>query len=471
MARLLPSKFTTIEAIRDFLAGTTNYEKIQHFRMQRSNFDLERLQCFLDRLGSPQNTFEAVHIAGTTGKGSTCMIIEALLRSQGLKTGLYTSPHLEHERERIAVQGQTISEKDFIKAFKIMEKVLAATQKTGDALTYFEILTAAAFLTFREAQVNIAVLETGLGGRLDATNIIMPRLSVITSIGHDHRDKLGESLRDIAYEKAGIIKTSIPILVGHCAPEPFEVIRRKAQEENAPLRSLNHDFGIKNIQPNEEGIAFSFWSKGGWSQSNTQHKRLIIKNLNAIQASNTALALEALGILYRNHYLSPLDKDALHKALANVAFPGRCEWLQDKRQNSPSILLDVAHNPESIQETLKLLQQRFAGIHKTLLFGIAQDKELETIMEALPTTVQDTIFTEFPSARATPVDKLDMLWRKFGGPPAELMKDPVKAFEWGYQLAQKHAGMLIICGSFYLVGLLRPLAKAQVQEQKEIEEK
>ncbi|MCA8939088.1 MAG: hypothetical protein KDB07_04745, partial [Planctomycetes bacterium] len=198
--------FETLGDVQAYLAQFTDFEKMARFTMKRDTFDLERVERFLNALAAPQSAFEIVHVAGTKGKGSVTTILDALLLGQGLSSGRYTSPHLQRLNERIHINGRDISDQGLCAAFNEMASQLEFFQARGDQLTFFELLNSAAYVAMRQDGVAYSVIETGLGGRLDSTNVCMPAITVITNIGHDHHDKLGDELTDIAYEKAGIIK-------------------------------------------------------------------------------------------------------------------------------------------------------------------------------------------------------------------------------------------------------------------------
>jgi len=445
MTETIAPVFRQYEDVRQYLAAQTDYEKMVRYTMKRGEFDLGRVERFFSALDAPQTAYECVHIAGTKGKGSTSTILDALIRAHGVSTGLYTSPHLERETERIRIDGTEISEPGLTAAFRDMGVVLERFQRSGDALTWFEIFTGAALVAFRRAGIEIAVLETGLGGRLDATNVVTPAVTGITTIGHDHHDKLGDTLADIGYEKAGIIKQGVPLVTGQYDREGLDVVLAKAREMGAPVRRYGKDFEAKDIQPSANGITFEAHGSG------YRYRKLMLPMLGSVQAKNAAFAIEMLHQLWSQLGRGQPDEDAIRAGLASCSIPGRCELLRGQ----PDVLIDVAHNDESIRQTVKTIAQRFGGRKLVLLVGMAKDKDAETIVQELAEArAANVIFTEYSSVRATPAENLMMAWAKLGLPGGEAVPDWNGALDRACVLAGPD-GVVAVTGSFYLAGLLR----------------
>lgn len=451
--------FADFDAVRAFLADTTDYEKMVRYRMKRGAFDLGRVERFFDAIEAPQTAYEIVHVAGTTGKGSTSIAIDAVLRAHGKSVGRYTSPHLERETERISINNEEITLDELLACFNEMAEPLKRFQRSGDALTYFEIMTAAALVAFRRAEIDIAVLETGLGGRLDATNAVMPAVSVITNIGHDHFDKLGDTLADVAYEKAGIIKSTIPLVTGSYDREALDVILAKARAEDVTVRRLESDFGARNVQPCDDGVTFELYGKG------YDFQKLFAPVLSSVFAVNAAMAVEVAFQLESVGVLECVEEAKLRHAFESIQTPGRCErfLISGSEDNEPiPVILDTAHNPESMHQTAKTVRQRSKHRDVVLLFGIAQDKEIELVMEELIGRFNSALFCGYDSVRSTPPEDLGIKWRKFGGEVFALCQTSTEGLTKALDRALESSppALVLITGSFYLSGELRPILRA-----------
>lgn len=451
MIQHAPPLFDTYADVRAYLATQTDYEKMVRYTMKRGEFDLGRVERFFEALGAPQTAYECAHIAGTKGKGSTSHMLDAIVRAHGRTAGLYTSPHLEHECERIRVGGVVIDESELTAAFREMAPVLERFQRSGDSLTWFEIMTGAALVAFERRGIEIAVLETGLGGRLDATNVVMPAVTAITNIGHDHHDKLGPELTDIAYEKAGIIKPEVPLVTGQYDREALDVVLARAREMDAPVRRYKQDFEARDAQATLDGISFDLWGAG------YRYRRIALPMIGTVQAKNAAVAVEMAHQMFARLGWGEPEEEAVRIGLAGCEVPGRCELVG----GSPAVLLDVAHNDESIRQTAKTVAQRFAGRPIVLLTGMSKDKEIEELLRTLADVRPiAAVFTEFPSVRASGASDLRAIWQKYGGCESVAEQDWTKAFELALSLAGAD-GVVVVTGSFYLAGRIRPLAMAR----------
>jgi dihydrofolate synthase/folylpolyglutamate synthase len=375
---------------------------------------LPRVRRALAALGDPQRRFAAVQIAGTNGKGSTAAMTESILRAAGVRTGLYTSPHLARFTERVRVAGAEV-EGDRLAALD------ARVAATGVPLTYFEIATALGFLAFAEEGVELAVLETGLGGRLDAVTTCEPLATAVTSIGLDHADYLGETLREIAREKAGIIKPGVPCLVGALPPDAHEEIARAAAAASAPLSHLGPDFG-----PPEAATALP-----------GRH-----------QAGNAAIAVElarrAWAHLGRAGALSP---EAVRAGLAGVRWPGRLERV------ASDVLLDCAHNVEGARALAAALPELAGERPVALVTSIVRDKDAAGILAALAPAVSTVVATQSSSPRSLPAAELEGLARPLVA-RTKAIPDPVVALNLARRLVG-HGGLVLVAGSIFLVGELR----------------
>ena len=372
---------------------------------------LERVRTALARLGDPQRRFAAVQIAGTNGKGSTAAMTEAMLRAAGLRTGLYTSPHLARFTERIRVAGREV---DGDRLAALDGRVVA----TGVPLTYFEIATALGFLVFAEEAVEIAVLETGLGGRLDAVTTSEPLATAITSIGLDHTGHLGTTLAAIAVEKAGILKPIVPCFLGRLPEEAHRQIARRAAEVGAPLRHLGRDF---SPPAGPLGLA------GPHQRDNA-----------AIAVALARAAAAALG--------RPLAGAAIAEGLARTTWPARLELVEQ------DLLFDSAHNADGARALAAALPEIAAGRRIVFLMSIGQDKDPRAILEALGPLGHTLVATRADSPRALSAEALAMEGARFFARRIAVA-DPIAALDEARRRAA--GGLVVVCGSMFLVGPLR----------------
>lgn len=394
---------------------------------------LTRIYRLLKKLGHPERKFLAIHIAGTNGKGSTAAFLENILRTHGLKTGLYTSPHLVSICERFVIAGHPISREKFASYCARIKEAL------GDsAATYFELTTALAFLLFAEEGVDVAVVECGLGGRLDATNLLRPALTIITGIGLDHQAYLGHTLGQIAWEKAGILKRGCPLVLGKTPPEAREVILKRAKSLEAPVFEFGRHF---EICPAEEGL--------------TYRGELCLSGLEPglkgrFQWHNLALALKGAEILARQGVFS-LEESAVKEAVASTFWPGRFEILKTE----PPLILDGAHNLEGIETLLSCMEEE--GLRPFNLVFAASDeggtKPYRKMLEKLLPFAQTVYLCEPPGPRRPVTMEEWQRWLAEEKPPGRFMlvSDPLEAVK----KALKEPLPVLVTGSLYLVGQIR----------------
>lgn len=398
--------------------------------------DLTNTIRLCNTLGNPQHKFKSIHVAGTNGKGSTSHMLAAILQTAGYKTGLYTSPHLKDFRERIKVNGEMVSE-EFVILFT--ERIRPRIEEIEPS--FFEITVAMAFEYFAQQEVDIAIIETGLGGRLDSTNVIVPELSIITNIGWDHMNLLGNSLEEIAAEKAGIIKETIPVVVGEVIPETISIFEETAYEKNAPL----------SIAERKRHIADWNWEKHELvvevaSEHQTDRKIYHLDLQGVYQTKNLLTVLEACSILQQKGW--KLDNDAIQQGLKHTkkitGLHGRWEVVH----TSPLVVMDVAHNADGIRQ---LVQQAELISHDQLhiIIGMVKDKDIDRVLSLLPKTA-NYYFTKAKIPRALPENEL---MEKAG--KLKLKGDSFPDVNEALEFALQHThpdDLIIICGSVFLVG-------------------
>lgn len=391
--------------------------------IKTAKLGLERIRTVLGALGDPQNAFRSVHVAGTNGKGSTCAMIEAALRSAGARTGLFISPHLVEPTERIQISGTPVSREQFQRAFHQVHSV-AESLDLDCHPTYFETVTAMAFWLFRELGVETAVIETGLGGRLDATNVIEPALTVITPIDFDHEAWLGHTIEAIAAEKAGILKSAVPAVFAKQRPDAAAVLDTRAAELSIEVKRAG-EFEIRDLEIDARGSRFSGFTCPLAGEHQVD---------NAVTA---ILALETLGV-------DP-------HGIAEASWPGRLEFVAP----NPDVLLDGAHNPAGARALVRYLQRFFADRKIWMIYGAMRDKAIEEVGGILFPVASELIFTAVDSARALRPEAL----REFAG-RGEVAPNIAAAMNLLWRRAEQQDlanDLVVITGSLFLVGEARAL--------------
>jgi dihydrofolate synthase/folylpolyglutamate synthase len=418
-----------------------------------AKFDLENITVLAERLGRPDRAYPSIHIAGTNGKGSTAAFLESILRHTGFRTGLNTSPHLERINERIRIHGEEISDAAFAETFARMQALieeLLAAGKLRAHPTYFECITAMAFESFARDRVELGVFEVGLGGRLDATNILSPAVTIITRIDFDHENFLGHSLREIAAEKAGILKPAVPVVLAEQHPEAREVIRARAESLGCPVIEPAQIFRVdREFMQNGSVSARVIETDSGKSFE-------IAPSLpGRFQLQNALNAVAAAGQLQNRGFRIP--DDAVTQGIANTVWPGRLE----KLQSSPDIYVDGAHNPGAARELAHFLEQNFQNRKIWLLYAALRDKAVDEVAGLLFPHAAEVIFTAPRTARAVSAAQLAEI-AGHHAPRFSVIHDAERALE--HALAE--AGpedVIFITGSLYLVGQLRHYWKHRSQ--------
>jgi dihydrofolate synthase/folylpolyglutamate synthase len=398
--------------------------------------DLHNTLELCNALGNPQQSFKSIHVAGTNGKGSTCHMLAAILQQAGYKTGLYTSPHVKEFGERIRVNGEMINE-SFVTGF--VEHTRELTEKIQPS--FFELTVAMAFDYFAAQKVDIAIIETGLGGRLDSTNVISPILSVITNIGFDHTNILGNTLPLIAYQKAGIIKKNTPVVIGEILPETKNVFVQEANEKEAPLFFAQSRFFAEFIEPTGNLLFCNVKD----NQTNTVEKLRL--DLNGIyQAKNICTVLCAVDLLKKQGYT--LTESHLHTALENVKQLTGMRGRWDILQLHPTVIQDVAHNTDGIAQVLLQLESNYPAARIHFVLGFVKDKDVEHVLELFPEDAR-FYFTNAHIPRALPHQELkEIAARK--NLKGESFDDVNEAIAAAKLNAAQH-DVIMVCGSFFII--------------------
>ncbi len=450
---------------------------------------LENTQELISLTGNPQRAYHSIHVAGTNGKGSTVSMIASVLKAAGIRTGTFTSPHLVSFTERVQVDGERISEEDVLRlAGDIRERV----ENVGNLNpTFFEFVTAMALVYFKEQGVEWAVVETGMGGRYDATNVLSPDITVITPVGLDHRDFLGETLPEIAYEKAGIIKEGVPVVLAPQAGDALNTILKAAKEKNGPVYKYGDDFKAEIQEMTQAGVWFDYISPMLNSQPATRNpqpateiKGIFTPLTGSYQAINGAVAVKTAEIVLKS-YKPPIDNipGVIRSGLAGTYWPGRCELVDFKGM---PLLLDGAHNPEAAHALSETLRNVFLSSCSTasydnliLIFGAMADKDIKEILNPLLPLARAVIFTSPSYGRSEKPETLLKIARgqvstfniSPNPSPAEdksgllcqiLRPDPLLYATPDIKEAIELAGgfyrkgdLVVVTGSFYTVGEVR----------------
>lgn len=397
----------------------------------------------MERLGRPERNMKVIHVAGTNGKGSVCAFLSTMLVKAGKETGLFTSPHLVKINERFQMNNEPVSDEEFLAAYLKVQKAVEEMQRDGFAHpTYFELLFALAMVLFEEKRMEYVVLETGLGGRLDATNMVeKPLVTVITSISLDHTEILGDTVEKIAYEKAGIIKPHVPVVYDGHNRDAEKVILARAKELDAPVSGLHEDM-YEILANTEKSIDFSL-NTGYYG-----HTRATVPYLAHYQVINGALALLAMDAIDKEREISI---ETRVQAVAETAWQGRMETVM------PGVVFDGAHNADGVREFVRTVRRVQQERRVTLLFSAVMEKNYEKMIQTIceQTEIAHVTVTEIAGDRNVPAEELAEVFRKY-------TEAPVKAFPairdaFAAALEEKKDGMLFCVGSLYLVGELKSL--------------
>lgn len=412
----------------DYLYSFVDYSLKHSSELAKADFSLDRMFTLMESLGNPQKKYPIVHVAGTKGKGSVSALCASGLKFAGYKVGLYTSPHLLDYCERIQIDGEPISHEQLNKLIEEIKPHVAKIEK----LTTFEITTALAFMAFAKHGVTAAVFEVGLGGRLDATNVVIPKVSVIASLSYDHTAVLGNTLALIAGEKAGIIKDGVPVVSSPQKDEALTVLERVAKEKNSQLTLVGSDVKFEFIGSSLEGQRFSI--------RGTEVQRFNVPLLGSHQIENAVTAytaLKASGI--------PIADEQIQKGFSQVKWPARFEVVR----RDPPVIFDSAHNQDSFEKLSETLETYFPGKKVYLIFGASEDKNIPGMFAALKPKIAKIILTRADHPRALEVEKIALLAEQAGAEHEAAV--PVKAaLARALDLSSKDGSIVLSAGSMFV---------------------
>ncbi len=404
---------------------------------------LVRMEWMLERLGNPERDMKVIHVGGTNGKGSTVTYLRSILNEAGYRVGAFTSPYIEQFNERISVDGKPIADEKITELVNVIKPLAEELEGTEiGSPTEFEVITAMAIYYFAKMDpMDITIFEVGLGGRFDSTNVVHPLVSIITNVGMDHTQILGDTIDQIAYEKAGIIKSSVPVFTAVQVESAHAVLQSESISKNAALFSLGNHFSVLDYAPVKSGEQFTFIG------DKVRFEKLEISLLGRHQTENAAGALSALLYLIEQGYVE-VNEDQIRTGLKIAYWPGRMEVLH----NEPVILIDGAHNPEGLRAFAATLKNRYQGKKVKVVFSALRDKDLTEMFAVLSSIDAEVYFTEFDFPRAATAEELKKM---SGMDAAKTNKD------WRYLLEEltdsiKSDELLAVTGSLYFISEVKP---------------
>lgn len=423
------------------------YKEAREWLEDRKKFGihpgLERMTMLMEGLGNPERKMKSVHIGGTNGKGSTTAFLRNILEESGMEVGTFTSPYIDTFRERVSVNGKPISEDDFLEAANAVRPIVESVEKSlFGPPTEFEIITAIAARCFSsKAFPDVVIWEVGLGGRLDSTNVMLPLISVITNIGHDHQHILGSTIEEITREKAGIVKSGVPLITCEEKPASLEILEEAVSEKFTKMYQLGRDFHIEGVEAHEEGITFSFQS-------------LFLKKLDRVklsmmgphQAKNAAAAVMAARYL-KMYYAFPAEDSEILRGLEKTSWPGRLEINREKR-----MIIDGAHNKEGMASLIEALQAHFSNNTFHFIIGTTKEKNINDFLDPLQSLNTATVsLAGFDFERAADPKTLDM--DDLSGQP-KVYTDWKQAVE-EVETRRTDGEWLVLTGSLYFISDIR----------------
>ena len=443
--------FRTYDQAMKYLFERTDYEKQQKLRYNVTTFNLDRMEALLKALANPHNKIETIHIAGTKGKGSTATMLARMLEANGFKVGLYTSPHVTSLHERISINSTLISNKELTGLINRIHAPVERLAKKDDAPTFFEIMTAMAFMHFADKKVDIAIIETGLGGRLDSTNVIKPSIVGITSISIDHQNLLGNTIDCIAKEKAGVMKEGIPVVTVPQDPKAMRILKRHATSVKAPfsVTGSDIDFSYRFESSREHGPH----NRICVTTPTSRFEHLKVPLPGEHQAINCGLALAMLDKLKTQGY--EIDDKKAVDGLNKVSMLGRMEIIS----NDPRIIVDTAHNAASIKALIQAIGQHVPYDSMVIVFGCNSDKDVRGMLTQIQYGADKVIFTRSNSPKAVYPQDLAEMYTEICGKMCQTALTIREAVKIAASAISRE-DLICITGSFYLVGQ----AKEQLQD-------
>lgn len=438
------SAISTFEDALAFLSARTDVERLRPSQIQPGTFKLDRMNALMDALQHPDREFKSIHVAGSKGKGSVCEMTAAALNGCGYTVGLYTSPHLVDIRERIRIGGEQISPADFAASIATVAKALGPVEKRFGAATFFEILTAAAFVYFARQAVDFAVVEVGLGGRLDSTNILQPEVSAVTAIHLEHTQLLGDTLEKIAREKAGIFKPGVQALSIPQKPEVLAAFRETAQAVGAPIRVVGEDIEFTHRFEANPELGQHHRVCLTTARSNFEHIAVPLRGDH--QAHNCGLVLAIIDALRERGH--DLPDRGLSEGLAKTSTHGRLELVHQ----TPRIVIDGAHTPESVHALLRAIGTHIKFDNLIVVFGCSADKDVPGMLSKLVGGADKVIFTKAAdSSRGVEPRDLQRKFAELSGKQNQVAPTVKDAINLAAKAAQR-GDLIAVTGSFYVAG-------------------
>jgi len=445
-----------------FLLSFVSYEQTSSWKYTETTFDMTGYRHLLDSLGNPQWSYRTVHIAGSDGKGSVASMLASVLRQAGLRVGLYTSPHLHDIRERISVDQAPISKRSLSSILtQIKEHLEVYGESRRGFATFFDLLTAAAFVHFQREKVDVAVIETGLGGRLDATNVLHPEATIITHLSLEHADKLGDTLEQIAAEKLAISHPSVPCIIAPQVPRILPFIRKWLKGRGVPATFVQKEYDIRSQPPAR--LCRSIQVSGGG-----RNRQIRLRLLGSCQPQNAATVCATIDIRGAQWGCNaPVSEHALRAGLENTVWPGRFEILARRETGWPvDIVLDVAHTERGAASLRQSLNEMFGNKPRIMMLGFLQGKDIRGIVRQLVRRSDTLICTTAPSPRAVPVDGLRNILQcsTLRAKRVFWIDDPLEALKSVCEVLETES-LLVVAGSLYLVGFCRGILLHHTGEQ------
>jgi len=428
----------------DFLYSQIDYSIIRNLRYTPERFDLNRMIDFMRILGNPQNSFPSIHVAGSKGKGSICAMLTSILNENGMKTGFYSSPHMIDFTERIQIGNKQITKSDFVEYTTEFKKIKSMVPE----ISTFELTTAMAFKYFFDKNVDLAVIEVGMGGRFDATNIINPIISVIASISIDHRKILGNTIAKIAREKAGIIKKDTPVVVAPLRKSAEQVILRIAKEKHARVYSVRDLYDYQYLKFGLDGQYFSIHEK----LSDIKVGKFFLPLIGNHQVINAVVAFSVINVLQKNGW--GIQANAIEAGFKNVDWPGRFEILQKE----PLVIIDGAHNPDSFNKLVRTIKKYLSVKKIIFIFGVSEDKDVKNMLRIIYPVCQYLILTSSEHPRAIPSEDLAKIARKMH---LKCSEEPhvEDSFKKALSLSNNDTAV-VASGSLFIAAAIKEILKA-----------